>query len=250
VDFTDAAAVRDVTARVRPWAVINAAGYVRVDDAERDPEACFGVNTGGAVNVARACEALGVPMATYSSDLVFDGARDRPYTEDDQPRPLNVYGASKAEAERRVLEVMPSALVVRTSAFFGPWDGYNFVARTLDAVSRGEAVRAAADIVVSPTYVPDLVDATLDLLMDDERGIWHLTNEGAVSWFEFARSAAVACGGDMRLIEAVPAADLDWPAARPSYSALDSVRGRVMRSTAAALAAFAASVAVADGTAA
>ena len=79
-----------------------------------------------------------------------------------------------------MLDVLPDALVVRTSAFFGPWDAHNFVVRTLDAIQRGEPWRAAADVVVSPTYVPDLVDATLDLLIDSERGIWHLTNDGAV----------------------------------------------------------------------
>jgi dTDP-4-dehydrorhamnose reductase len=169
--------------------------------------------------------------------------RDRPYTEADEPRPLNVYGASKAEAERRVLDVMPTALVVRTSAFFGPWDGHNFVARTLGALRRGEVFRAAADIIVSPTYVPDLVEATLDLLIDQEHGIWHLTNDGAVSWFAFAQTAARACGAPVDLVEPAPAADLRWPAARPAYSALASVRGRVMRSTEAAIAAFASSAA-------
>jgi dTDP-4-dehydrorhamnose reductase len=239
VDITDAAAVRGLVTDVQPWAVINAAGYVRVDDAERDSAACFGVNTAGATHVARACRELDVRLVTYSSDLVFDGARDRPYTEDDEPRPLNVYGASKAEAERRVLDVKPDALVVRTSAFFGPWDAHNFVVRTLAALRRGEVWRAAADVVVSPTYVPDLVEATLDLLIDREHGIWHLTNDGAVSWYTFAQEAARACGLGTDLIEPAPAADLGWPAARPAYSALASVRGRMMRSTAAAMAAFA-----------
>ena len=244
VDITDTEAVHRLVARVQPWAVINAAGYVRVDDAERDSDACFEVNTAGAAHVAEACQAIGVPLVTYSSDLVFDGARDHPYTEDDVPRPLNVYGASKAAAERRVLDVMPGALVVRTSAFFGPWDRHNFVVRTLEALQRGEPCRAADDVVVSPTYVPDLVEATLDLLIDEERGLWHLTHDGAVSWFAFAQAAARACGAPAGLIAPAPAADLGWPALRPAYSALGSVRGRVMRSTEAALAAFATSAGV------
>jgi dTDP-4-dehydrorhamnose reductase len=243
VDITDAASVHRLVARVQPWAVINAAGYARVDDAERESSACYDVNTAGAEHVAEACQAIGVPLVTYSSDLVFDGARDQPYTEDDVPCPLNVYGASKAAAERRVLEVMPDALVVRTSAFFGPWDRHNFVVRTLDALQRGETCRAADDVVVSPTYVPDLVEATLDLLIDQERGIWHLTNDGAVSWFAFAQAAARACGAPADLIAPAPASDLGWPAPRPAYSALGSVRGRMMRSTEEALTAFATTVA-------
>jgi dTDP-4-dehydrorhamnose reductase len=239
-DITDAAAVERALSALDPSAVVNATGYVRVDEAEGDSETCFSVNTIGAVNVASACARLGVPLVTYSSDLVFDGERGEPYTENDTPRPLNIYGASKAEAERRVLSLMPRALVIRTSAFFGPWDRSNFVIQTLDAIRRGERVAAAADLVVSPTYVPDLVHATLDLLIDGERGVWHVANEGAVSWFEFARAAAHACGERSHLIDAVAAADLGWPAPRPAYSALSSVRGRVMRSTDAALAAFAA----------
>jgi dTDP-4-dehydrorhamnose reductase len=238
-DITNPAAIRAAIERVNPWAVINATGYVRVDDAERDADACYGVNTIGAANVAAACRERGLRLISYSSDLVFSGDRHQPYTEQDSPRPLNVYGASKAEGERRVLDLMPEALVVRTSAFFGPWDTSNFVVQTLDAIRHGRRWRAAADIVVSPTYVPDLVNAAFDLLFDGESGIWHLSNDGPVSWFEFARSAAVACGERCDLIEPASAAALGWPAPRPPYSALSSVRGHVMRSTAEALTAFA-----------
>jgi dTDP-4-dehydrorhamnose reductase len=242
LDITDPVAVLALVARVQPWAVVNAAGFVRVDDAEREARACFEVNTLGAAHVAAACSDQGVPLVTYSSDLVFDGEQGRPYTEGDVPRPLNVYGTSKAEAERRVLAILPSALVVRTSAFFGPWDSSNFLIRSLRALERGESWPAAADVIVSPTYVPDLVHATLDLLLDGERGLWHLTNDGAMSWFEFARGAAVACGLPPGGVQSVPADGLGWPAPRPVYSALSSIRGRLMRSTHDAVAAFAASL--------
>jgi dTDP-4-dehydrorhamnose reductase len=212
---------------------------VRVDEAERDADTCYGVNTVGAVSVATACQQQGIPYVMYSSDLVFDGARATPYTEDDAPRPLNVYGASKAEAERRVLEVMPGALVIRTSAFFGPWDAHNFVVQTLQSVRAGRAVSAVDDIVVSPTYVPDLVNATMDLLIDGESGLWHLANGGTATWFDFACEAAEACGERRDLIRPVSARELGWPAARPPYSALASMRGDLMRSREAALAAFA-----------
>ena len=225
--------------KLEPWAVINATGYVRVDEAEREPDACYAVNTGGAVSVAAACRQHGIPYVMYSSDLVFDGAHDTPYTEADTPRPLNVYGASKAAAERRVLEAMPGALVIRTSAFFGPWDAHNFVVQTLQSIRGGRRVSAVDDIVVSPTYLPDLVNATLDLLLDDETGIWHLANGGTATWYDFACEAAEACGERRDLITRVSAADVGWPAARPAYSALASVRGDVMRSRESALAAFA-----------
>jgi dTDP-4-dehydrorhamnose reductase len=248
VDIASIASLRDLMSNVRPWAVINATGYVRVDDAERDNDACFAINTAGAVNVATACAELGVPLVTYSSDLVFDGTQSHPYTEGDVPHPLNVYGSSKAEAERRIALVLPDGLIVRTSAFFGPWDAGNFVARGLDTIRAGHRWQAASDIVVSPTYVPDLVNATLDLLQDRERGIWHLSNQGPLSWFDLARAAAVACGEPSHLVEPVSAAELGWPAARPAYSALASVRGHVMRSTSEALAAFAAYIGRKDET--
>jgi dTDP-4-dehydrorhamnose reductase len=239
VDITKPDLVAAVIEDLRPWAVVNATGYVRVDAAERDSDACYGVNTVGAVSIATACRRHGLPCVTFSSDLVFDGSLGKPYTENDQPRPLNVYGASKAEAERRIREVMPDALIVRTSAFFGPWDTHNFVVQTLRALQVGRRWRAAGDIVISPTYVPDLVNATLDLLIDGETGLWHLANGGTTTWFEFARQAAEACGERTELIERVTATDLGWPAARPSFSALASVRGSVMRPMTDALAAFA-----------
>ena len=239
VTLTSPQSVLSLLKKLDPWAVINATGYVRVDDAERESQACFAVNTLGAVSAAIACQQYGIPYVAYSSDLVFDGTRETPYTETDVPHPLNVYGASKAEMERRVLEVMPAALVVRTSSFFGPWDSHNFVVKTLQAIRDGRRVAAVDDVVMSPTYVPDLVNATLDLLMDGECGLWHLANGGTATWYDFACEAAVACGERTDLIDRVPAARLGWPAARPAYSALASVRGSVMRRRQDALDAFA-----------
>jgi dTDP-4-dehydrorhamnose reductase len=215
--------------RVKPWAVINAAGYVRVDDAERDVEACRRANVTGPMNLAAACRRHGLPLVTFSSDLVFDGRERRPYLEDDEPRPLNVYGATKAEAEGRVRQLLPDALVIRTSAFFGPWDDYNFLACVFAALDRGTVFMAPADSTVSPTYIPDLVHAALDLVIDGERGLWHLTNEGAMTWFDFARFAAERSGRAVDLISPVETARAWSPAARPSYSALSSGRARLLR---------------------
>jgi dTDP-4-dehydrorhamnose reductase len=226
-DIADAIRIDALIRRIRPWAVINAAGYVRVDDAERDGGACRRANVTGPVNLAAACRRRGLPLVTFSSDLVFDGRAGRPYTEQDTPNPLNVYGASKAEAERRVLELMPEALVIRTSAFFSAWDDHNFLARLIRTLDTGTSFLAADDSVVSPTYVPDLVHATLDLLIDGERGIWHLANRGETTWCEFARAAARACNRSIDLIYPVPTAEA-WPALRPSYSALSSNRGWIM----------------------
>ena len=215
--------------RWRPWAVINTAGFVRVDAAEHEPRQ-WRENVIGPTILARACAKRGVKLLSFSSDLVFDGDKPTPYVESDEPRPLNAYGRSKLEAERRVLKLAPSALVVRTAAFFGPWDRHNFVAQAVDARQRGQRWRAANDQQVSPTYVPDLVQAALNLLIDGEHGLWHLTNRGAVSWAGFAQLVAEAAGLDAGLVDAVPGATLGQVATRPRYSALQSERGLTLAS--------------------
>ena len=229
-DITDAAAVDAILRRVQPWAVVNAAGYVRVDDAEREGEACWRDNVTGPLTLAAACRRRSLPLAMFSSDLVFDGTVSRPYLETDDPRPLNAYGRAKAEAERRVLDLLPEALVVRTSAFFGPWDEANFAAHAWAALSDGRPFDAPDDYIVSPTYVPHLVDGVLDLLIDRESGIWHLANAGALTWCDFAR--AIANAGGLRSDLVRPAALLSiWgPAPRPSYSPLSTMRGQILPS--------------------
>jgi dTDP-4-dehydrorhamnose reductase len=200
LDISDEQSIRGAIARHKPWAIINTAGFVRVADAEKEREACLEANTAGPERLARACAEAGIPLVTFSSDLVFDGKLGRAYTETDMVKPTGVYGLSKAKAEDKVLKLAEQALVIRTSAFFGPWDKYNFAWNTLEALSRGEAVRADRDTAVSPTYVPDLCHATLDLLVDGETGIWHLANQGKLSWHEFATHVAEGAGYDPSLV--------------------------------------------------
>jgi dTDP-4-dehydrorhamnose reductase len=196
MDIADQQSVEAALLRHRPWAVINAAGYVRVADAAREPERCFRENAQGAEMLARACAHLGIPYVTFSSDRVFDGSLGRPYVESDKVSPICVYGKSKADAEQRVMQICPQALIIRTSAFFGPWDRYNFVHAVLRDLSSGRRVEASDELQVSPTYVPDLVHSTLDLAIDHAEGIWHLANQGAVSWYELAAQAAREAGLD------------------------------------------------------
>ena len=230
MDIADPASVAALLDDLQPWAVVNTAGYVRVDDAEREPAACERENTTGPAVLAAACAARGLPLLTFSSDLVFDGAKRTPYVESDPVAPLNVYGRTKAAAERRVLAAHPGALVARTSAFFGPWDEYNFVMVALRELRAGRPFVAAEDATVSPTYVPDLVNAGLDLLLDGERGLWHLANPGETTWADLARTAAELAGVDPSGIEGRPPAELHLPAPRPLYSALASERGWIMPS--------------------
>jgi dTDP-4-dehydrorhamnose reductase len=238
LDIADGASIERALTAAEPWAVVNTAGYVRVDDAEMDIERCRRENTTGPKTLAAFCARQGVKLVTFSSDLVFDGKAQAPYVESSEAAPQNVYGQSKLEAEREVLRALPSALVIRTSAFFGPWDEHNFVAAALKTISSGQRFRAADDAMISPTYVPDLVHAALDLLIDGEAGIWHLANNGATTWADFARRAATLAGLETSFVEGCSTQSLKLAALRPLYSVLTSERGLLLPSLDDALSRF------------
>ncbi|HEY0026277.1 MAG TPA: family 1 glycosylhydrolase [Allosphingosinicella sp.] len=222
LDVTNQASIAAALEKHQPWAIINTAGFVRVADAETEQEACLAANATAPENLARACAAAGVQLVTFSSDLVFDGKLGRPYVETDPVSPTGVYGLSKAKAEAQVQALMADALIIRTSAFFGPWDTYNFAWNVLSTLTRGETVTACDSTEVSPTYVPDLCHATLDLLIDGETGIWHLANQGRLSWYEFARRVAEGAGLDTALVKPLCEAE-------SAVTALASARGAMLR---------------------
>ncbi|MGV3642311.1 MAG: sugar nucleotide-binding protein, partial [Adhaeribacter sp.] len=228
MDIADADSVAAALQQYQPWALINAAGYVRVDEAETEAAACFRENTLGPAILAAACHKHDIQLLTFSSDLVFDGLQARPYVESDLPAPRNVYGESKFLAEQRVLEILPKALVVRTSAFFGPWDRYNFVYQALDAFVSGRPFTAADDVLVTPTFVPDLVQTCLDLLLDRESGIWHLSNKGTYTWAQLAEMAAAIAKIKNIDLQTLSVEELGLPAYRPRNTALSSSKGDLM----------------------
>jgi dTDP-4-dehydrorhamnose reductase len=228
LDIADASAATAVIGALSPWAIVNCAGFVRVDDAEHDRHACQRENVDGARVLAAACADTGTRFVTVSTDLVFDGHKRVPYVETDRVRPLCEYGRSKAEAEALVLATNPGALIIRTAAFFGGHDQYNFVTLALQSLASGNPYTAISDVVVSPTYVPDLVDAMLDLLIDGESGVWHVATGGAVTWEELARRAAQTVGVSTATLRAVPLEELGLQAKRPRYTALASSRGTLL----------------------
>jgi dTDP-4-dehydrorhamnose reductase len=228
MDIADTTSVAAALDRFEPWAIVNTAGYVRVDAAEQEQEKCLRENACGAEVLARCCQERDVCLVTFSSDLVFNGKIRRPYVETDRTCPLNVYGATKVKAERSVLSLCPQALVIRTSAFFCPWDDHNFAHAVLETLSQDLDYAAANDVTISPTYVPDLVNASLDLLIDGECGIWHLANRGALTWADFARLIAREAGYDAGQIEGRPNRTFGFNARRPIYSALASERASLL----------------------
>lgn len=209
----------------KPWAIINATGYVNVDAAEFEKEKCFQLNAEAPANLSAICNKKGIQLMTFSSDLVFDGEKQTPYIENDSVKPLNEYGRCKAIGEKKILQLFPGSLIIRTSAFFGPWDQYNFAYHILKSLKENQNCKVVKDIIVSPTYVPDLVNKALDLLIDEEKGIWHLSNTGMVTWYDFAEEIAERGGFQKKNILCCNQEEAEWKAKRPGYSALQSDKG-------------------------
>ncbi|MBA2660600.1 MAG: sugar nucleotide-binding protein [Nitrosospira sp.] len=224
MDISVRVSVERAIAQYRPWAIVNASGYVNVDNAENDVERCFRENTIGPSILADICARDGIRLLTFSSDLVFNGEQRHPYVESDEIFPLNVYGRSKAKSEQEVLGRYADSLIVRTSAIFGPWDRYNFITQGLKALAEDRPFVSANDITVSPTYVPDLVHASLDLLIDGASGMWHLTNGQSTTWMDLILKAADKAGIDAGSLVPRSGDQLEYIAPRPPYSALSSER--------------------------
>lgn len=237
VGFGDAAALARLIGEHAPWAVVHAGGDEDVDIAEGDTTH-WRREVEVPAALAAACGRASRRMLLVSSDLVFPG-RDGPhYLERDLVSPLNAYGRAKARAERAVLARLPKALVVRSAGVFGPWDENDFVRRGLALLRGGRRWSASHDRILSPTYAPDLVQAALDLLIDGERGLWHLTNGETLSRSDWARRAAEHAGLDPRQVLAVPGVELGQRAPLPRFSGLGSERGALLPSLDDALARF------------
>ena len=227
LDIRDAEMVARVVREARPDVVLNSAAYNAVDAAERDVETCFAVNAAGPLHLARAAAQAGALMVHVSTDYVFDGRSDRPYTEDDCPRPLSVYGTSKLAGEHLVAASGCPFLVVRTSGLFGSGGsrskGGSFVERVLVRARAGEPLRVVSDQVFSPTYAPDLAEAILALVRRGSRGLFHVTNAGSCSWHGLAVAVLKLTGIDAR-VEEIRARDLGAPARRPAHTILSKAR--------------------------
>ncbi len=228
LDIANPVIAEKVISALRPWAVINTAGYVKVDLAESDVQRCYRENTHGPAILSAICAEKGIQFISFSSDLVFDGKQTSPYLEDHPLAPLGVYGLSKRDAENDVLLRNPKALIIRTSAFFGPWDDHNFVIQAIRAAERKEPFYAANDQCISPTYVPDLVNICLDLLIDGERGIWNIANQGELTWAELAQKSVAIAGLETSYVVPLPTKKMNFIARRPTYSALGSKRGTLL----------------------
>jgi len=232
VDIGDAESVAAVFGRFPSDLVINAAAFTDVEGAEDHIEEAFRVNERGASNIAAAAARAGLPVVYYSTDYVFDGKKDSPYTPEDGVAPLSVYARSKAAGETATRAANPHSFVVRTAWLYGQ-GGNNFVEKILAAARKRPALKVVEDEVGSPTYAHDLAEATAALCRTDAYGTYHVVNAGSCSRFEFA-SAIVRLAGLDTPVTACMASEFPTKARRPPYSALsnaefESVTGSIMR---------------------
>lgn len=219
LDITDEAAVRAVVGDRRPEVVINCAAYTDVDGAERDPETAVRTNGEAVRHLAHACREAGAALAQISTDYVFDGLKASPYRVDDRPNPLSVYGRSKLLGERCALETLSQVYVVRTSWLYGI-GGRNFVEAMLRLAGEGREVRVVTNQRGAPTFAEDAARAIADLVVTRRFGIYHVTNLGTTTWFEFARRIFALEGLEVDP-QPITDAELGRPARRPANSALD-----------------------------
>lgn len=208
-------------ARWAPDLVIHAAAMTDVDSCERDPDAAFSVNSQGTRNVALACQRCKATMVYISTDYVFDGTKEEPYLESDEPNPISVYGESKLEGERHVQELLQYYYIVRTAWLYGP-GGRNFVEKVLQLAEERPELHYVVTEVGSPTYTRDLAEGIYRLVPHPQYGIYHLTNEGSCSRYEFARAILDLGGrGEFPLY---PAGSYPRLAKPPPHAILANVR--------------------------
>jgi dTDP-4-dehydrorhamnose reductase len=218
LDITDRDACMQAAAHHRPDAIIHAAAYTAVDRAESEPETAHRVNAAGARNMAEAAESVGSKFCYVSTDYVFDGTADRPYREQDPASPRTVYGKTKHEGEKATMDACSRAFVVRTSWLYGR-HGANFVCTMLNLASKGSAIRVVNDQTGSPTYAFDLAGFIADLVQTEKYGIYHASNSGICTWYQFAQ-AIFEESGIRANVEPCATSEFPRPAPRPAYSVL------------------------------
>jgi len=224
VDILDAAATRSTLEALRPTWVLNTATYNLVDRAEEDGRSAFALNAEAVGSLAAVCQSIGARLVHFSTDYVFDGAKRTPYLETDSPRPISVYGESKLAGERLALERCERTVIFRVCGLFGLAGALgrgkgNFVETMVRLAGEGRALRVVSDQVLCPSYTLDLARKVWAVLPKVAHPVYHLTNAGQTSWYNFARRALDLTGVAASLT-AVTAAEYGARARRPAYSVL------------------------------
>ncbi len=219
MDITDKISVEKVIGEAAPDVVVHCAAYTAVDAAEDNEALCRRVNAGGTRNIAEVCKKLDCKMVYISTDYVFDGQGTRPWEPDDERHPLNVYGQTKYEGELAVQENLSKYFIVRIAWVFGK-NGKNFVKTMLKLAETHDKLTVVNDQFGSPTYTYDLARLLVDMIQTDKYGIYHATNEGICTWYEFACEIFRQAGVKIE-VTPVPASEYPAKAKRPENSRLD-----------------------------
>ena len=198
LDITNQDAVSNILTSYGPDVVIHCAAYTAVDKAENDRENCYAVNVLGTRYIAEVCQNIDAKMVYISTDYVFDGEGNEPFKETDQPNPINYYGQTKYEGELEVQKLLQKYYIVRISWVFGN-HGSNFVKTMLRLGKEKKEVSVVCDQIGSPTYTPDLAKLLVEMIQTDKYGIYHATNEGYCSWYEFACEIFKQAGMDVKV---------------------------------------------------
>lgn len=226
LDITRHDAVMEAVARLHPDVIVNCAAFNDVDGAEERAEAALAVNSFAIRSLARAAHEHGAILVHYGTDFVFDGRAETPYTENDAPQPQSVYASSKLLGEQFAVDAV-RYYVLRVESLFGGPAARSSVDRIVSNLREGREARVFVDRVVSPSYVDDVAEATLALLMRrSPYGLYHCVNAGHTTWYELAREIARLTGTDPRLLVPVRVADVVLKAKRPVFAALDNSRLR------------------------
>lgn len=186
MDLTVSSEINECIEKANPDAIIHCAAYTAVDAAEDNEDLCKQVNTLAVKDIANGAKKLDIPMIYISTDYVFDGTKDGEYNENDTPNPINVYGKTKYEGEVYVREILEKYYIVRISWVFGE-NGNNFIDTMLRLSKDRDSLNIINDQVGSPTYTKDLAPLLVDMIETDEYGVYHATNEGFCTWYEFAK---------------------------------------------------------------
>ncbi len=216
MDITDAASVDKVIKENTPDAVIHCAAYTAVDAAEDNVELCRKINADGTQNIANVCKELDIKMIYISTDYVFDGEGERPWEPDDERTPLNVYGQTKYEGELAVQNTLDKFFIVRIAWVFGV-NGKNFIKTMVNLGKTRDSLTVVNDQFGSPTYTYDLARLLVDMVETDKYGIYHATNEGICTWYEFACEIFRQAGMNVK-VSPVLASEYPAKAKRPSNS--------------------------------
>lgn len=224
LDLTNAKAVDSYVANNEITHIVNCPAYTAVDRAEEEKMLCAAVNTDAVKNLAMAADANGAKIIHISTDYVFDGTNHRPYRESDKVNPISQYGTTKRKGETLLLALAPQAIIIRTAWLYSA-HGKNFVKTMLRLADSQPEIKVVCDQIGTPTFARDLARAVVKVLQSHQwvPGIYHFTDEGAASWYDFAKAIFRIAGKDVK-VTPIPTEDYPTPASRPSYSILDRTR--------------------------